>query len=468
MVVNHLSNSFSGIIWNMQIPVNFVPRWYQAQALRALEAGVKLAIWCWSRRGGKDLTAFAYAVKKMTEEPMNVVLVFPTKEQGKEAFWDNVENDGFKTIDHIPKSLVRYSDNTNMKITLINGSTFSLLGAKNPESLRGANGKLYIFSEFVDIPNAALDIIRPIVAVNGGQIILQSTPKIDGISGGTFKVLFDLAKKNPKQFASLITAKEYLDAETLEELRQEAIAKNGNDFWFRQEFLCDWGQASATTYFGEMLKQAEAEGRVALYPHNRDYPVYTTWDIGRTAIVFWQYYLVKGRPKVRIIDYYETSVIGNEPIVKFVLSKPYNYGWHFLPHDGAVREQNDSTTRLEKLRDLGLTNSSLLIREPVEEGIKRAIETLPDTVFHKPSTTTLVTKLYLYKRKYNALTGDYEGPENKTQAHAADSFRYVFVAIEQEFNQETCEMWSQASDQDEYESEMATTSFYDPTSHQTW
>lgn len=101
-----------------------------------------------------------------------------------------------------------------MKVTLRkNGSTLTLLGATEADKLRGANGKLYIFSEFVDLPGAALDVIRPIVAVNGGQIIIQSTPKIDGISGGTFKMLFDRALINwnngPKtQYASLITAKE--------------------------------------------------------------------------------------------------------------------------------------------------------------------------------------------------------------------------------------------------------------------
>ena len=410
------------------------------------------------------MTGFAYSTKKMVERPMNAVKVFPTKEQGKEAFWDNVENDGFKTIDHIPDSLVARRDNNAMKLTLHNGSTFSLLGSKDPEALRGANGMIYDLSEFVDQPSAVLDIIRPVTAVNGGQIIVQSTPKIDGISGGTFKVLFDLAMKNPKQYASLITAREYLSEETLEEIRQETIAKNGNDFWFRQEFLCDWGQASQTTYYGQSLKALEAEGRLDMYPYDKNYPVYTAWDLGRTAIVFFQYFKKFGVPVVQVIDYYETDVIGNDAIVKFVLSKPYTYGWHFFPHDGAVKEQSDAITRLEKFRELGLVNSSLLRREPVEEGIKRAKEGLTQTFFHQPTTAKLITKLYLYKRKFNPLTGDYLGPDHNTASHAADSFRYVWVAIEQEFNKETCEMYmSQVSQDDEYDSELATTSFYDPT-----
>ena len=130
----------------MQLPLHFNPRPYQVEALNALESGVAMCVLCWARRAGKDMTSFAYASKKMVEEPMNVVLVFPEKQQGKTAFWENVENDGWKTIDRIPKSLVARVDNSDMRITLTNGSTFQVLGAGDPEALRGANGKIYIFS----------------------------------------------------------------------------------------------------------------------------------------------------------------------------------------------------------------------------------------------------------------------------------------------------------------------------------
>lgn len=283
----------------MQIPLHYKPRPYQAEALRALEVGIRFAVWCWARRGGKDMTAFNYGVKKMAEQPMNTVLVFPTKEQGKEAFWDNIENDGFKTIDHIPKELIAREDNNDMKIILKNGSTFSLLGSKDPEKLRGANGRLYILSEFVGMPSSVIDVIEPVIENNDGQMIIQSTPKIDAISGGTFKILFDIAKKDPHQFASLITAREYLSEEALERIRQRTIAKYGNDFLYRQEYLCDWGQASSTSYYGIVLKKMEEHNRIGIHPYNPAFPVYDAWDLGiadQMAITFFQYYLENGRP----------------------------------------------------------------------------------------------------------------------------------------------------------------------------
>lgn len=453
----------------MNIPINFNPRDYQAKALAALESGIRLAVWCWARRGGKDFTAFGYAVKKMVEQPMNVVLVFPIKEQGRDAFWNNVENDGFKTIEHIPQELIKSQDNTDMIITLINGSTFQVLGTKNPDKLRGANGKLYIFSEFVDIDSAAYDVVVPVVEVNGGQIIVQSTPKIDGISGGTFKMMFDDALENWDQgdkmeYASLVTAEEYLTPEALERLRLKAIKKNGNDFFFRQEFLCDWGQASQTTYYGQVLKLMKERDQIGMFPYNKAYPVYTAWDLGMsdsTAVAFFQYYMVNARPQIRIIDYYETSNIGQESNVKYVMSKPYNIAWHFLPHDGSVRD-SDAIQRIEKMRDYGLSNSSLLTREPKEDGINRVAEGLLHTVIHEPTTMELVRKAYLYKRKYNPLTGDYEGPEHKTESHAADTLRYIWVALVQEFNEETCEHYYSQETEETYDSDLVETSFYQP------
>lgn len=448
----------------MRVPINFDPRWYQDQGLTALDNGSVMNIWCWARRGGKDFTAFGYAVRKMVETPMNVVLVWPTKKQGYDNFWTTIENDGMATLDHIPSSLVAQRTNSpsDMHITLKNGSTLTLLGAGEPDALRGANAKLYIFSEFVDIPGDALDIIRPIIAVNGGQIILQSTPKIDGISGGTFKILFDRAKKlmaegDTTQFASLITANQYLSEEVLEDLRQETIAKNGNDFKWRQEYLCDWGQASSTSYYGAALEAMSQRGLIGEVPYNPAHPVYTAWDLGMsdsTAISFFQYYKNSvGIAEVRVIDYYETHDIGTSPIVTYVLSKPYNYGWHFLPHDGAVRD-SDAIQRIHKIQDAGLINSSLLRRAGLEDGITRAVEGVIEARFNQATTENLRRKLQLYKRKFNPLTGDYEGPEHKTESHAADSIRYIFEAIEQEFDKATGEfLYSPSNAQEFYETD---------------
>lgn len=447
----------------MQVPLNFTPRDYQSEALAALDSGVTISIWCWARRGGKDFTAFAYAIKKMVETPMNVVIVWPTKKQGYDNFWESTDNDGLKPIDKVPKSLVAHytSSESNMKIILKNGSVLTLMGASDAnaiKSLRGANAKLYIFSEFVDIDSNAYDVVRPIVANNGGQIIVQSTPKIDGISGATFHRMWKRARtiwkhgEKKTQFASVVRADHFLNAESLAELEAECIEKNGNNFMYMQEYMCDWGQVSTTSYYGEALMYLKKHDQIRELSYNDKHPVYTAWDLGTadsTAITFFQYI----NKCVYIIDYYETHSIGYEAIINFLKTKRYIYGWHFIPWDGNTREQSDATQRVEKLMQYGLTNVSVLTREGKEDGIRRAVEDIRKAVLSAGFTKLLREKLVKYSRKFNGITGDYEGPEHKTESHAADSVRYLFAAIAQFFDEVTGDFLFDVSAQATYESE---------------
>lgn len=419
----------------MQVPAHQIPlRDYQLDFLRNIRE-VRLAVLVWARRAGKDYMCFHYAIQRMVEEPMNVVIVFPTAEQGFKAFWTNLENDGFKTLEHIPKSLIASQTNSkdDMRITLKNGSTLFVVGATNADAMRGANGKLYILSEFVDIPQGVLGVIRPIVTVNGGQIIIQSTPKQDGISGGTFKRLYTAAQKNKGQYASYVRADRYLTPQQLEQARQDYIDEYGNDFLYRQEMLLDWGQSSSTSYYGHRLSDMKKNKQIGLYPYNPDHPVFTAWDLGMadsTALWFWQYY----DNELHLIDAYETHDVNDEAVVKFVLSKPYNYAAHFWPHDG-VKRDSDAIQRIEKVKQMGLLNTYLITRKGKEMGIKKAMDLLnrSSTTIHEPLCGWAVEKLGLYKRKFNPYTGDYEGPDHTTESHIADALRYIAEALDQFF-----------------------------------
>lgn len=422
----------------MNIPLHRLPlRDYQKDFLENVRTA-RQAVLVWARRGAKTYTVFVeHIIPRMVEEPMNVVIVYPTAKQGFKNFWTNIENDGFKTLDHIPKELISAQSNSenDMRITLVNGSTLFVLGATNAEALRGANAKIYFFDEFVDIPSGALGVVRPITNLNGGQIIITSTPKQDGISGGTFKRLYEAAKKRKDQYTSFIPGNRFMTKEQMEVLRQDYIDEYGNDFLYRQEVLLDWGQSSQTSYYGNIISKMQADGRIGDNPHDARYPVYTSWDLGgghgTTAILFWQYY----DKKLHVIDQHETNDIGDESIAKFVLGKPYNYGWHFWPHDGA-RADSDIVSRIAKIRGHGLINTSLLVRKNKEAGINRTIGLLKKatTTIHQPTCRSAVEKWNLYQRKYNEFTGDYEGPEHKTESHIADALRYCAEAIDQSFD----------------------------------
>ncbi len=429
----------------MEVPAHFDPRTFQATFLSEARK-YWFIVMEWARRAGKGLTTFVYAAQRMVEEPMGVVIIYPTAEQGYRSFWNNIENDGFRTIEHIPPELrAKFTDTMdNMSMVLKNGSTLDLVGANaNPEKLRGNNVKLYILSEFVDIDSGVLDIIEPIVIANGGQIIIESTPKQDGVSGMTFVKLRKAAEKDPEQYSSVVPATEYMSKEQLERARQACINKWGNDFMYRQEYLLDEGQALETSYYGNIITSKIQEKLIGRFPYNDEHPVFTSWDLGgggdSTAGVFWQYY----DKKLYIIDAYETHVVNDALLIKFINSRPYaaNYGWHFFPHDGAKKD-SDGIQRIVKMHQLGLPNASLLTRRSKEAGLTDAIQLMlkRSVMIHAPTCARdggLLDKLRLYKRKWNAYTGDYEGPDHNTNSHYADAIRYMSDALLQFFDPAT-------------------------------
>lgn len=393
-----------------------------------------------ARRGAKTTTLFSECiVPDLVQQTQTIVLVYPNMKIGFKNFWTNIEDDGFRTLDHIPASLILQSNNTedNMMITLFNGSVFMVLGAKDAEALRGANAKVYWFDEMSDQYIEAVDVVAPIVKRNHGKLIFSGTPKFDGRNGETMRKMHEAAVKNPKKYACYIDGSHFMTKQEMAELREDYMLRNnGNDFKYKQEILLDWGQTSDSSYYGAIMAKKRQNRSIGTWPYNPKYPVFNVFDLGTddaTAIIFWQYI----NKKVYIIDYYETNNIGYEPIINFIKTKPYLYKWHFIPHDGSVREQSDASTRIGKLQKLGLGNASLIKREAIGDGINRVISELPATFINAPMTYEFVRKVSLYQRKKNGLTGDYEGPVHDTTSHASDALRYLYAAIEQMFDKKT-------------------------------
>jgi phage terminase large subunit len=447
----------------MQIPVHRLPlRDYQEEIVCALDnPDLRQAVLVIARRGAKTYTVFVeHIVPKMVKEVMNVVIVYPTAKQGFKNFWTNVENDGFQTLQHIPKSLIASQGNTedDMHITLINGSTLFVMGATNAEALRGANAKIYFFDEFVDLPSGVLGVVRPITNANGGKIIIASTPKQDGISGGTFKKLHEIAKTRKNQYTCYIPGDRFMTAEQMEVLRQEYIDEYGNDFLYRQEVLLDWGQSSSASYYGEIMSVKDKDGTMGEFPYNPAYPVFTAWDLGRSdtmVLLFFQFF--KGKP--RLIDMLETAGSGLNVIAEALKEKPYVYAWHFLPHDGTVASLNDNVRRIDYLNKQGITNVSTLKREGVTIGIGYVEDWLPKLLINLGTTGEFSRKIRIYRKKFNPNTGDYIGADHKSQSHIADALRYLCTALQYYFNEKGEFLLTLDNDNTEYESDIANVTF---------
>ncbi len=450
----------------MQIPQHRLPlRDYQKEIVEAFNnPKIDEMLLVIARRGAKTTTTYSEGiVPELVKQVQTAVAVYPTAKMGFDNFWTNIEDDGFRTLDHMPKSLLSGQSNSDddMRQTLINGSVFRLLGATNAEALRGANGKIYWFDEFADQYIEAVNVVAPITERNHGKRIYTGTPKVDSINGETMRRMHEAFKADTTgtKYTCYIDATHYTTPEELEKIRQGYILRNGNDFKFRQEMLLDWGQSSASSYYGGIMSEKDKDGTIGEFAHNPAYPVFTAWDLGRSdsmVIGFFQY--IKG--KVRIIDMFETQNFGLDTIIPVLQGKPYNYGWHWLPHDGTVASLNDNVSRIAYLHSKGITNASTLRREGVSIGIGRVKDWLPKILINAPMTGELCRKLRLYKRKYNPNTGDYVGPDHKSESHIADMLRYLCKAIADSFNEKGEWLYSPETSQQEYASDLAHVTFY--------
>lgn len=178
-------------IKQIRIPAYYKPRPEQLEFWKAYHNGVRFFDLCWHRREGKDLTALNATVEEiLTKRPGLAWHMFPTLAQGRKVLWDATDNEGRPLTSAFPKELVTEVNKADMRIKckfvpdLVAGkedvreSTWQVVGADNPDSLRGGNPILVVISEFGDIPpNVWYEIIQPILLANNGKAMFVWTPK---------------------------------------------------------------------------------------------------------------------------------------------------------------------------------------------------------------------------------------------------------------------------------------------------
>lgn len=202
------------------LPHNFTPRQYQLPFLKALDKGKKRAVIIWNRRSGKDKVCFNYMVRKSMEVKGTYFYFLPTYSLAKKVIWDNIDNNGFKMLDHIPKEIIVSTNATELKIELINGSIIQLIAADEfKKGGVGTNAIGVVFSEYSISSPEAWRYVSPILAANGGWAIFNFTPR--GMNHAY--TLLQQAKDNENWFWEVLTLNEtkVLSDEALEEEKRQ-------------------------------------------------------------------------------------------------------------------------------------------------------------------------------------------------------------------------------------------------------
>lgn len=305
-----------------------------------------------------------------------------------------------------------------------NGAQIRLYGADNAERLRGLYFDGMAADEAQDIrPSTLTQIILPALSDRQGWLDLSGTPKGWGnLLGETYK----RARDDPEWFVQVIRASEtgIIPAEELHRLRR-AMPANEYD----QEFECSFDAAITGAYYAEAIRTLEAQQRVCAVPYDPMFRVQTVWDLGISDSMSIWFFQVVGR-EVRVIDYYEAAGYGLDHYAGVLTQRGYNYGQHFGPHDIEVREIGTGKSRKEVAAGLGI-NFDVLPALPVKDGIDAARMTIPRCVFDAKKTALGLDALRQYREKVDEKRGIALGPLHDWSSHAADSFRYLAVALGQ-------------------------------------
>ena len=212
----------------------------------------------------------------------------------------------------------------------------------------------------------------------------------------------------------------------------EELAASGREMSpeeYEQEFECSFTAAIRGAYFGQLLADADREGRITGVPHDPSMPVHTAWDLGMsdsTAIWF-----VQARPggTFAVIDYYEASGEGLDHYAKVLDRRGYKYGTHVAPHDIRVRELGTGKSRMEVARSLGI-RFDIAANIPVQDGINAVRTILPRCWFDRERCAPGIEALRHYRRSFNDRTANFSTrPVHDWTSHAADGFRYFAVGF---------------------------------------
>jgi phage FluMu gp28-like protein len=222
----------------MDIPYKWSPAPHQ-RAFIANGARFKVGVWhrkCWkTSMAVNELLRWANTVKG------TYWYVAPFLSQAKKIVWEDPE----MFPKYCPPEIWDKRNNSDLTIKFPNGSIIYVLGADNPDSLRGPNPRGVVLDEYGDMkPEVWSAIVQPIMTANpDAWTWFMGTPK--GRNDFFTKYNYASQEGNPNWFASLMKASTsgIIRAEDLEEARKTTTAA-----FFGQEYECEFIE-SATSFF---------------------------------------------------------------------------------------------------------------------------------------------------------------------------------------------------------------------------
>ncbi|HEX8874961.1 MAG TPA: PBSX family phage terminase large subunit [Nitrosospira sp.] len=183
--------------------------------------------------------------------------------------------------------------------------------------------------------------------------------------------------------------------------------------------------------YARELRLAQEEGRIRSVPYDAAKPVHTFFDLGwadSTSIWFAQ--TVSG--ELRLIDYYGNNQMPIQHYIGVLQNKGYLYGTDWLPHDARAKEQGSGRS-IEEIMIAAGRNVRIVPKLSVPDGINAARTIFSRCYFDEQKCAEGLQSLRHYRYDVDPDTKRFsDRPLHDWSSHAADAFRYLAVAIEED------------------------------------
>jgi hypothetical protein len=354
----------------------------------------------------------------MSRDPMPLYgFVAPFRSQAKSVVWEYLK--------FYSQPIAADSNESELTVTLLNGSKIRLFGADNADAIRGLGFSGIYMDEFGDFkPSVWGNVIRPALSDRQGWAVFGGTPKG---KNQFWDIRQTAAKLKDEWFLlELPASKSGLLPDGELAAARAQLSKDQYD----QEYECSFEAAILGAFYGEDLREATEQGRICQVDYQPEVPVHTAWDLGyRDDTAIWWYQVI--RNEIHVLDYYAVSGANIDEIGTLVKSKPYKYGKHYLPHDARAKTlASGGKSVIEQMAEhLGINNMAIVPDLGVQDGIQAVRQMLPQTWFDEERCFDGLEALRQYQREYDEDKKAFrQTPRHDWTSHPADAMRMLAIA----------------------------------------
>jgi hypothetical protein len=423
---------------NMRVNIprlGWSPRDHQMPLWNYLHAGGKRAIAVWHRRAGKDEIALHHTAVSAFRKVGNYWHCLPEYAQARKAIWTAVNpHTGARRIDEaFPLSLRESTNDHEMFIRLINGSTFQCIGSDQYSRTVGSSAAGVVFSEYALSNPSAWAYMRPMLEENDGWAVFITTPR----GRNHAKALYDYAAQRDDWFSELLPVSRTgaLTTEQQANALSEYKALYGVDAGqaaYDQEYEVSFSASVPGSFYAGEMALVRSEGRIiADVEALPDRPVHRAWDLGVTdSTSIWLYQAQGGQ--LVILDHITNNGVGVEwyrdELFRLYEQRGWMHGTDYVPHDAKVKEWGSGRTRVETMSGLGLS-PMLVPLSTVEDGINAVRRMLPLCIFHPRCEVGGIDALEQYRREWDDDRKCFKPTAlHDWTSHPADAFRYLAMS----------------------------------------